>query len=119
VDQAFVDLFHEAAKQGAGFTLALIIFVAFLRATRDYHTRLEALNKRLEDLLRDRKSDRDALLTTLGRLDAHLSRTDAFEAFAREALRADEGMPKRRALDRLLAEAVERVSHTRAAQEPG
>jgi hypothetical protein len=90
VDQAFLDLFHEAAKQGAGFVLALIMFVAFLRATREYHQRLEGLNKRLEDLLRERKADREQTLTLMGRIDAHLSRADAFE---------------RRALDKVLAEA--------------
>ena len=64
--------------------------------------------RRLVDIIRDRKADRDALLQTLARVETHLQRADAFEEFSRAALAEAQrpDVPKRRKSDRLLASAL-------------
>ena len=68
-----------------------------------------ATEKRLVDLLRERKADRDEALRMNGRIETHLARADAFEAFARASLKEtlDPRAPKRRQTDRFLKAALE------------
>ena len=115
----------ELSRHGTGFLLGCLMFLVWLndkrtqqKRDREDKDRLEveaqeradrdALHiKRLEDILRERKSDRDAMLTLMGRIEAHLARTDQFEKFSREVLReADSPSPKRRYADHLLAEGI-------------
>jgi hypothetical protein len=90
--------------QGAALILALVMFIVWMQHV-----------KRLEGILRERKTDRDAMLTMLGKLETHLARADGFETFAREALRqqGDSTHPHRRDLDKRLAEALARVNEDR------
>lgn len=98
------ELLDKVLNQGAGFAMALIMFIVWYRQNKGH-------SRRLEDLLRERKTDRDAMLLMLGRIAGHLDRSDAFVQFSREALHQLESeAPKRRALDTLLAEAVQRAS---------
>lgn len=64
--------------------------------------------KRLVDLLRERKADRDEQLRMYGRVDAHLQRSDLFERADRQLLKEvnDPKIPKRRATDRALINAI-------------
>jgi hypothetical protein len=98
-----VSLIAEFAKQGAGFLVAFVMFVVWWRDRKD-------IEKRLSGIIQERKNDRDQLLTLMGRIDGHLQRADAFEKFAREAIKQGE-LPgaKRRLLDRELADAMAKV----------
>lgn len=73
-----------------------------------YAKEKRASEKRLVDLLRDRKTDRDETLRMYGRLDAHLTRRDIFEHVDRQALQdvTDPANPKRRRTDRELLDAI-------------
>jgi hypothetical protein len=68
-----------------------------------------ATEKRLVDLLRERKSDRDENLRMYGRLDSHLTRADLFDRVGKAALKelSDPKIPKRRASDRELLASID------------
>lgn len=101
------EFLEKLLNQGSGFVMAMIMFIVWFKQTRG-HVR------RLEQILTERKTDRDAMLGMLGELKAYLARSDAFETFAREALHELESDgPKRRAMDRLLAAAVQKAATTR------
>lgn len=110
------DLLSKLLDQGAALTLALIMFVVWYKTRQNERDRDHAHMERLESLIRERKDageamakDRDRMLTVLTKIELHLARSDYFEEFAREALRSAEAGPQRRQMDRLLADALDRV----------
>lgn len=63
--------------------------------------------KRLSDLLRERKSDRDMILIIMGRIEAYLTHAEAFE-YSRKVISdaTDKNIPKRRSIDKLLMDSL-------------
>lgn len=73
VDRSVIELLEKVAQQGAGVLLALLMFFVWLKSSRQDSLIQRDHIKRLEDILRERKSDRDALLLMLGKLEAHVA----------------------------------------------
>jgi len=98
-------LLDYVLSQTIGVVFAAVVLWLYIK---EKHT----TERRLVDIIRERKTDRDALLGTLARVEVHLQRSDQFEEFSRAALedaqRAD--VPKRRKTDRLLASALAEAS---------
>jgi hypothetical protein len=76
-------IFAEVAKQGPWAIIAIVMFVVWVRSRKEeaalrkiHAAQQEAHIKRLEDITRDRKADRDALLTIFGRIEGTLARLD-------------------------------------------
>ena len=71
-----------------------------------------ATERRLTDILRDRKSDRDETLRMYGRLDSHLQRAELWDRVQQQQLReiTDPTVPKRRSTDRVLLDAIREQS---------
>jgi NAD(P)H-nitrite reductase large subunit len=98
IDKSLIDYLLQ---QSIGVVAAGAMFWLYVKEKR-------ATEKRLTDLLRERKNDRDELLRMYGRIDAFLTRADLFERVDRQALRdiTDPENPKRRATDRELLDAI-------------
>lgn len=96
-----IEIVREFLKQGAGFLLALVIW---------WYSRRDALNteKKLGDILRDRKGDRDKLLELMSKVESHLARDDIFKEVVKQVIKeSNKETPKRRALDRKLQQLAE------------
>src|SRR5918996_524797 len=98
-----LDTIKELARQGAGWLLAVIMFAVYVMDRR-------TTEKRLTDVLRERKSDRDTLLNLMGKIEVHLAKADSFERFAERVMEeGNKPSPKRRVLDKELADALAKI----------
>jgi len=102
-------------NQTTGIVAAGVLLWLYVRERRD-------TERRLAEIIKERRNDRDELLRLLVRVESHLARSDAFEGFARSALRdtLDPKNPRRRETDALLMTALEKELQiqTAAASDP-
>lgn len=104
------ELVTEFARQGAGFLIALIMFIVWLFEKKEQLKKANEREKKLTGILTDRKIDRDNLIELMARIETHFAMQNAFEKFARELLDNEERPnPRRRVLDKKLAEALANV----------
>ena len=104
IERSIVDY---VISQGLGVVFGSVCFWLLIKEKR-------SSEKRLVDVIRERKSDRDDLLQTLGAVKSHLAGRDAYDVAAGEVL--NPSIPKRREVDRLLVRALQEAIAAAAQQ---
>jgi hypothetical protein len=106
VERSIVDY---VISQGLGVVFGAVCFYLLIKEKR-------SSEKRLVDVIRERKTDRDDLLQTLGAVKSHLAARDAYDVATGEVL--NPAIPKRREIDRLIVNALQTAIAAAAKQLP-
>lgn len=94
-------------NQGVGIFFGSACLAILYFYWRLHDKQRDEVERRLSDLLRERKADRDMTLLLMGRIEAYLTHSEAFE-YSRKVISevTNKNIPKRRAIDKILTEAM-------------